>query len=212
MAHLEQKLYCERVREVFPAYFRNVRVLDAGSQDINGNNRYLFENCEYLGIDVGPGPNVDLVCPMHKHEPSIPYDTIVSTEAFEHDEFFEESLRNISKMLRPGGLFFMTCASEGRPEHGTHDSHPGCSVHTLDFYENRNPLHFAKALDLPRTFSLHSFEMNTASHDLYFFGVKHQTPPEEDGATMDSPTINDGHTGKTRWSANPTRNPLYFWT
>lgn len=52
MAHQEQVRFCESVREKFPSLFVGKKVLDAGSLDINGNNRYLFTDCEYVGIDV----------------------------------------------------------------------------------------------------------------------------------------------------------------
>ena len=37
------------VKQILGNYFINKRVLDVGSGDINGNNRFLFENCEYDG-------------------------------------------------------------------------------------------------------------------------------------------------------------------
>ena len=68
MAHTNQILYCESVKTKYPQFFKNVKVLDIGSLDINGSNRYLFEDCDYLGIDVGEGRNVDLVCVGHEFE------------------------------------------------------------------------------------------------------------------------------------------------
>ena len=47
------------------------------------------------------------------------FDTIISTECFEHDPEYRESLLKICEMLKPDGLFVFTCASTGRPEHGT---------------------------------------------------------------------------------------------
>jgi hypothetical protein len=174
MAHSQQIDFCQKVRLNFPSHFKDVRVLDAGSQDINGNNRYLFENCNYLGIDLGEGPNVDLVCAMHEHEPEEKYDTIISTEAFEHDKNFKESVRHIVySLLKSGGLFLMTCAAHGRPEHGTHNHSFVDSPFTLDFYKNRGPKDFAEALDLEEVFYKYGFEYNGDSHDLYFWGLKH---------------------------------------
>ena len=49
MAHPVQIVWCEKIKEDFPEYFRNKRVLDVGALDYNGNNRYLFEDCEYIG-------------------------------------------------------------------------------------------------------------------------------------------------------------------
>ena len=55
MAHIEQIIFCIKVKNMFPSYFKNIDVLDVGSLDLNGSNRYLFENCRYTGIDIGPG-------------------------------------------------------------------------------------------------------------------------------------------------------------
>jgi hypothetical protein len=52
MAHQEQKDFCLSVKEFMPDFFKGVSVLDIGSLDINGNNRYLFENYDYTGIDI----------------------------------------------------------------------------------------------------------------------------------------------------------------
>jgi hypothetical protein len=90
MAHPEQRNFCEKVLNKFPEYFKNKRVLDVGSFDVNGNNRFLFTDCEYIGIDVGAGTNVDIVCKTHELDLGT-YDVIISTECFEHDMFYPES-------------------------------------------------------------------------------------------------------------------------
>ena len=55
MAHQEQINFCKSVKEFMPDFFKGVSVLDIGSLDINGNNRYLFDNYDYTGIDIGEG-------------------------------------------------------------------------------------------------------------------------------------------------------------
>mgnify|MGYP003324823520 CR=1 FL=1 len=67
-------------------------MLDVGSGDINGNNNFLFENCEYNGNDVTEAKNVTIVSrtkdlPFEKES----FDTIISTECFEHDPEYKES-------------------------------------------------------------------------------------------------------------------------
>jgi cyclopropane fatty-acyl-phospholipid synthase-like methyltransferase len=47
------------------------------------------------------------------------FDTIISSECFEHDPEYKESFIKIYNMLKPDGLFCFTCASTGRNEHGT---------------------------------------------------------------------------------------------
>ena len=44
MAHPEQRAFCINIKNKYPDRFKNTRVLDVGCQDINGNNRFLFEN------------------------------------------------------------------------------------------------------------------------------------------------------------------------
>lgn len=55
MAHPEQQVFMLSVKNKFPEKFNNCSVLDVGSLDINGNNRYLFSNYTYIGVDIGVG-------------------------------------------------------------------------------------------------------------------------------------------------------------
>ena len=178
MAHLEQVDFCKGVRRRFPAYFRKTRVLDVGSLDINGNNRYLFRphilrRCRYVGLDLGPGPNVDVVTPVHLYDaPDASFDMVISTEAFEHDRHLEHSLRRIVELLRPRGLLVFTCATTGRPEHGTARTTPTDSPHSQDFYRNVTAKDIRAAIDVDEVFMRHEFSVEDSTHDLRFFGVK----------------------------------------
>ena len=118
MAHPSQIKWCEKLKRDFPDYFWNKRVLDIGSLDVNGNNRYLFDDCEYIGLDVVPGPNVDAVSIAHMYKPSAPFDVVLSTNALEHDLHWRETLCAMLTFLNPGGfMFFSTNHTWG--EHGT---------------------------------------------------------------------------------------------
>lgn len=178
MAHIEQKLFCKGIAEKFIGYFDNVNVLDVGSLDINGNNREFFTNSNYIGIDVGEGLNVDIVSKGHEFTSEIKFDTVISTECFEHDMFWKETLNNIVlNLLRPGGLFLFTCATTGREEHGTTRVNPGCSPLTItddewkDYYMNLTEADVRAALDMS-LFGLYEFSVNQSSKDLYFWGIK----------------------------------------
>ena len=59
--HDSAKLFTMFAKQILPDYFTNRVVLDVGSGDINGNNRFLFENCEYNGNDVIEAKNVTIV-------------------------------------------------------------------------------------------------------------------------------------------------------
>jgi hypothetical protein len=39
MAHLEQKVYIKSIKDKFPYYFNNTKVLEIGSLNINGSIR-----------------------------------------------------------------------------------------------------------------------------------------------------------------------------
>jgi SAM-dependent methyltransferase len=178
MAHLEQANFCKYVRRQLPAYFRTTRVLDVGSLDINGTNRYLFRphllrRCHYIGLDLGPGPNVDVVTPVHLYEAQdASFDMVISTEAFEHDRYLEHSLRKIVELLRPRGLFVFTCATVGRPEHGTVRTTPTDSPLTQDFYRNVTAKDIRAAIDVDEIFMRYEFSVVESTHDLRFFGIK----------------------------------------
>ena len=125
MAHQEQVAFCTSVKQRIPKFFSNRLVVDLGALDINGNNQYLFDDCLYLGIDLMPGRNIDFAA--KGHELSLPdesVDVVISTECLEHDQFYPLTLRNAVRMLKPGGLFLFTCATTGRPEHGTRRTTP----------------------------------------------------------------------------------------
>lgn len=179
MAHLQQKNFCEKVKRSLPQYFSGVNVLDVGSLDINGNNRYLFSDYNYTGIDIAPGRNVDAVSKGHEwNAPDESYDVIISSECFEHDMYYPQTLSNIVRMLKPSGLFLFTCATTGRPEHGTRRTSQQDSPFTAslddwcDYYKNLTEKDIREVLDIEKIFSSHYFEIEPFICDLYFFGIK----------------------------------------
>ena len=168
------------VKNILRDYFLNKTVLDVGAGDINGNNRFLFENCDYHGNDVIDNKNVTIVSKT-KDLPfeSGYFDTIISTECFEHDPEYKESFKKIYNMLKPNGLFFFTCASTGRPEHGTRRTTPQDSYGTIgkledmqDYYKNLTVLDLFDVLDLNDLFSTWDSYYNGETCDLYFIGIK----------------------------------------
>lgn len=180
MAHPEQRQFCKRVCNALPSYFVGKRVLEVGSLNINGTIRDLFKNCSYTGIDVHPGKDVDIVCQGKDFVDQDGFDTIVSTECFEHDQDYVLTVQNILKLLRPGGLFFFTCASINRHEHGTRRTETfdqqveGTSLYGVnpDYYRNLVAYDFKIIPGFIETFLLYFFEYNRAQTDLYFVGIK----------------------------------------
>ncbi|BAU98720.1 class I SAM-dependent methyltransferase [Aurantimicrobium minutum] len=182
MAHKEQAYFCEQVRNLHPRYFYNTFVVDIGSLDINGSNRELFSDCLYLGVDLSIGKNVDLICKGHELGlPDESVDVIISTEVFEHDIHYPETIQNIIRMLKPGGLFLFTCATTGRPEHGTkattiQDAPFLEDAGWPDYYKNLTEADIEKVVNLKSVFSEYQFSVNHSTHDLYFWGIKRGQP------------------------------------
>ncbi len=174
MAHEAQRLFCEGVKKRFPEHFKQKKVLDIGSLDVNGNNRYLFEDCQYTGLDIGPGPNVDVVGFAHNHDGS--YDVIICTEMLEHDFYIDYALARFHKLLNPGGLLIITCAATGRPEHGTVKSKPEDSPLTVkidQWKEYYMPLSIAFLFEKIGVEYFEWLEVReTHGCDLQFWGIK----------------------------------------
>lgn len=99
-------------------------VIEVGSYDVNGSVRPLFSGARsYLGVDIRPGPGVDVVADIDATE-SLPVDVVVSTEMLEHTPRPWVSVDKMARMLRPGGHLVLTTRAPG---FGVHD-YPG------DFY------------------------------------------------------------------------------
>jgi SAM-dependent methyltransferase len=175
MSHREQLAFFRLVADANEGMLRDGRVLEVGSYDVNGSMRELFGNAStYVGVDLTAGPGVDRVEYGHEvDEPDGSYDAAVSGECFEHDPHHLATFTNMVRLTRPGGLVAFTCASRGRPEHGTRrtlvtDS-PGTQAEGLDYYRNLDADDFAECLD---GFSAHRFWYLPTTFDLYFAGVR----------------------------------------
>jgi SAM-dependent methyltransferase len=178
--HIQAQQFTLFVKGILCDYFNNKLVLDVGSGDINGNNRYLFENCLYHGNDVIKANNVTIVSktkdlPFENNT----FDTIISTECFEHDPEYEQSFIKIYNMLKPDGLFLFTCASTGRAEHGTTRTTPNDSYGTIgnlddmsNYYKNLTEIDVNEVLNFNNLFSTWDTYYNSEMKDLYFVGIK----------------------------------------
>ena len=121
MSHPEQLAFLDAVARANRQLVEGSRVLEIGSYDVNGSVRTLFAtSTDYVGVDLSEGPGVDVV--SFGHELALPddaFDLAVSAECFEHDPHWAETFANMVRLTRPGGMVVFTCATRGRPEHGT---------------------------------------------------------------------------------------------
>lgn len=92
-------------------------VLEVGSYNVNGTVRDWFTG-PYVGIDIRQGPQVDMVASSH-HIPfrDNVFDVVLSCEVLEHDPFFWVSMREVGRVLKPGGHLLLTTRGFGFPQH-----------------------------------------------------------------------------------------------
>ena len=153
----------------FPKQFGNgCRVVEFGSRDINGTPRQHFgKPLEWVGIDCKGGKNVDIVGLCHEYDPDhADYDVVVSTEALEHDPYWEKTLQQAAKLLRSGGVFAMTCGSENRPAHHLDDSP------IRGYYGGRSPAEIREVLEECAEWSELQVSYDRKNLDVVCLGVK----------------------------------------
>jgi SAM-dependent methyltransferase len=185
MAHPAQLSFVALAKKYFLPE-EKIRVLEVGSYDVNGGIRGRFQGADYVGADLAEGPGVDVV--GSGHELSFPegsFDLALSCECFEHNPYWAETFLNMHRMVKPGGLVVVTCASKGRGEHGTARTSPEASPGTfavgIDYYRNLNARDFKRRFDLGALFQKQAFYYLAESQDLYFVGWKKggaEAPPD----------------------------------
>lgn len=175
MSHPSQMQFVGSVKDRYPSSFNKTKVLEVGSLNINGTVRDFFADCNYLGVDLGPGAMVDLVCSGHELDhPDHTYDVAISTECFEHNPYWAETFANMLRMTRPGGLIVFTCATTGRPEHGTKRTTPrDAPLVPWDYYQNLTEEDFRAKFSFDDHFLEYKFQtILYPCFDLYFYGIK----------------------------------------
>ena len=182
MSHHSQNVFLQSCAVAFPEYFNSTAVLEMGSADINGSTRHLFHGGKYVGVDLVPSLGVDVVGIGHEVRLGIgTFDVALSCECFEHNPYWRETLVNMLLHLKPNGMFIITCAAPGRPEHGTRRSQPSYSLSTQlswSYYRNVSEQEIVRVLhDVPRKNAFRSFYRRSEA-DLYLIGVVDPVPME----------------------------------
>ena len=178
MAHEQQLEFIRLVSQhINDKTYQGFQILEIGSYDVNGSIRPFFNGSNYVGVDLTPGPGVDLVAEGNKLDlPNEYFDLAISCECFEHNPNWVDTFKNMYRMTKLGGFVIITCATRGRLEHGTTRTNPaaspGTDVSGWNYYKNLNKSDFEKNLSLENKFSKYFFYRNKNSADLYFVGKK----------------------------------------
>jgi SAM-dependent methyltransferase len=102
-----------------PVDVRGKRVLEVGSLDVNGSVRddiMAFGPAEYVGIDIRPGPGVDVVCDAGDLVETFgenAFDVVISTELLEHARDWRRIISNIKRVTKPNGVMIVSTRSYG---------------------------------------------------------------------------------------------------
>lgn len=93
--------------------FETLKIADVGSFDVNGNYRALFDRpgWDYVGLDVTPGRNVDLIVPSdedaiwpHTGE----FDVVISGQCVEHVRKPWKWIKQVASLAKSGGIIWIT--------------------------------------------------------------------------------------------------------
>lgn len=144
------------------------RVLDVGGADVNGTYRPLFQDAAvYTSLDFH---NADIVVAGYEWPlEDASFDAVLCGQTFEHDRFFWLTMRNIARVLVPGGAAIVIAPSTG-PVH----RHP---VDCYRFYpDGMKALAEWSGLDLVG----HRWDHSSPWHDL---GAVFQKPRAEKART-----------------------------
>lgn len=113
-----------------------ISVIEIGSRNLNGTVRPLFPAAKWIGLDLYPGPDVDVVCDMLDYTPDSKVDLVVCCEVLEHADRWADMLRHASTWLVKNGRLLVTCAGPGRRPHSHVD---GKKVRPGEYYGNIHP-------------------------------------------------------------------------
>lgn len=90
-------------------------ILEIGSYHVEGqeslcNVRSYFPGKPYLGVDVRPGPGVDCIASVEAlPQPDASFGTVIAMSTFEHVPRFWRGFEEVHRVLRPDGVFLVSC-------------------------------------------------------------------------------------------------------
>jgi len=110
--------FVENVAQSLPA---NASILDAGAGECVYKS--FFSHCNYMAIDLAVGEsrwnyaNLDYIAPLHEMPiDDGTFDALLCTQVLEHLELPRESIKEMYRVLKPGGKLYVTVPM-AHPEH-----------------------------------------------------------------------------------------------
>jgi SAM-dependent methyltransferase len=112
------------VLQLFKEPVAGKKVLEVGSQDVNGSIRPFVEALqpqEYTGVDMVAGKDVDVICNssgLIERFGKDSFDLVISTSLIEHVQDWKAAVHNMKGVCKPGGLILLTTCAFGFQYHG----------------------------------------------------------------------------------------------
>ena len=129
--------YLNKIKEKYPKYFVNQKVLELGSRNVNGTIKPVFSNCDWVGIDWVKGDDVDVVCRNHEYKgKENDFDVLISFSTFEHDPLWVESIEHNLPFLKQDGLIIFSWCGIGSSPHGLDYSSNQEKYKSMDYYSD----------------------------------------------------------------------------
>jgi SAM-dependent methyltransferase len=91
-------------------------IVEVGSLEVNGSLRDAKpREADYIGLDIENGSGVDRIIEIGK---PLPFETgsvgcVVASSVLEHDKFFWNSFVEMCRIVKPGGLIYLSVPSNG---------------------------------------------------------------------------------------------------
>lgn len=96
--------------------------LEVGSLDVNGNPRTVLNQfAEYVGLDMRPGPCVDVVCKAEEYNPGRTFDVVLCGGTLEHCEDWRGVVKTMKRLVAEHGLVVL----HSHTIHAGYHPHPG---------------------------------------------------------------------------------------
>ncbi len=128
--HLEALDFCHRAAKITGPVDRAVEI---GARSVNGDARDCWPACHWTGIDLAPGPNVDLVADITEPVDGT-WPLVLSTEMLEHCTDPQLAVAHMAAIATE--WIVITCATDYRAAHSGID---GGALKGDEHYRNVAP-------------------------------------------------------------------------